>query len=691
VSFTAPASDGGSAITAYTVSCDPGAVTKTGAASPITVTGLTNGTAYTCTVSATNSVGAGTASAPSNSFTPRGVPGAPTAVSAAGGAGQATVSFTAPASDGGSAVTGYTVSCDPGAVTKTGAASPLAVTGLTNGTAYTCTVTATNSVGTGPASAASNSVTPATLPGAPTAVSAIAGDAAVTVSFTAPASDGGSAVTGYTVSCDPGAVTKTGAASRLTVTGLTNGTAYTCTARASNSTGIGTASVPSNSVTPTAPAAGGGGGGGGGSGSSVPGAPGGVSAGVGDGQVTVSFNAPASGGTPITGYTVNCSPGGVTQTGTGSPITVTGLTNGVARTCTVTARNAIGDGPASATSNSVTPIAGALSGPMLTGSSLLVLGGTAMFSVTADQFVGWDEISIRRPDGSVQALADAEGRSTSWSIRLAGDGAYVLTGTMRTGAAQTRFQVQSSLGSQSAAVTRALPESSPGSITVQLARAASASIVWPATAFGERRVVLRLVAQPPAAVRALPAGSSVVNATAYVDGASNQSLHLLGSVVELHFNRTPSGSLPLVSETGRSWRPLRPLPSAKLPENRTDGYFRDARGVVHVYTRHLSYFAVARKLSFRVRSAKTVGRAGLAIQLTSNGPARISSSIVRLDRARVAGSTRSLIVARDGSLRYRVPTAGLRPGVYRIQIRAASAGQSTARTVKVRVTAAGER
>jgi hypothetical protein len=188
--------------------------------------------------------------------------------------------------------------------------------------------------------------------------------------------------------------------------------------------------------------------------------------------------------------------------------------------------------------------------------------------------------------------------------------------------------------------------------------------------------VLRLVAQPPGAVRALPAGSSVVNATAYVDGASNQSLHLLGSVVELHFNRTPSGSLPLVSETGRSWRPLRPLPSAKLPENRTDGYFRDARGVVHVYTRHLSYFAVARKLSFRVRSAKTVGRAGLAIQLTSNGPARISSSNV---------------VARRGVIRYRVPTAGLRPGVYRIQIRAASAGQSTARTVKVRVTAAGER
>ena len=81
------------------------------------------------------------------------------------------------------------------------------VTGLTNGTAYTFTVAAINSVGTGPASAASNSVTPApvvTVPGAPTIGTATAGNASATVTWTAPASNGGSAITGYVITPSSG-------------------------------------------------------------------------------------------------------------------------------------------------------------------------------------------------------------------------------------------------------------------------------------------------------------------------------------------------------------------------------------------------------------------------------------------------------------------------------------------------------
>jgi hypothetical protein len=88
-------------------------------------------------------------------------PGAPSGVSATAGNGQATISFVAPGSNGGSAVSSYTVTSSPGGKTATGSGSPLTVTGLTNGVSYTFTVTATNAVGAGPASAASNAVTPA--------------------------------------------------------------------------------------------------------------------------------------------------------------------------------------------------------------------------------------------------------------------------------------------------------------------------------------------------------------------------------------------------------------------------------------------------------------------------------------------------------------------------------------------------
>ncbi len=89
------------------------------------------------------------------------VPSAPSGVSGVAGDARVVVSWGVPVSDGGSAVTGYTVTAAPGGRTcaSTGALS-CTVTGLVNGTAYTFTVTATNAVGTGPASAASAAVTP---------------------------------------------------------------------------------------------------------------------------------------------------------------------------------------------------------------------------------------------------------------------------------------------------------------------------------------------------------------------------------------------------------------------------------------------------------------------------------------------------------------------------------------------------
>jgi hypothetical protein len=97
-------------------------------------------------------------------------PDAPTIGTATTGDAQASVAFTAPTNDGGAAITSYTVTSSPGGITATGTSSPITINGLTNGTAYTFTVTASNSVGTGAASAASNSVTPLAPPPSVTSI-----------------------------------------------------------------------------------------------------------------------------------------------------------------------------------------------------------------------------------------------------------------------------------------------------------------------------------------------------------------------------------------------------------------------------------------------------------------------------------------------------------------------------------------
>lgn len=94
------------------------------------------------------------------SYFPLKVPNAPTIGTATAGDASASVAFTAPSNVGGGAITGYTVTSNPGGFTGTGATSPVTVSGLTNGTAYTFTVIATNAFGNSVPSAASNSVTP---------------------------------------------------------------------------------------------------------------------------------------------------------------------------------------------------------------------------------------------------------------------------------------------------------------------------------------------------------------------------------------------------------------------------------------------------------------------------------------------------------------------------------------------------
>ncbi|MBU1425895.1 MAG: fibronectin type III domain-containing protein, partial [Gammaproteobacteria bacterium] len=277
------------------------------------------------------------------------LPNAPGNVTASGGNASATVTFTAPVDNGGSAITGYTVTASPAGGVDSNAGTPglsHVITGLANGTAYTFTVIATNNAGNSNASAASNSVTPATVPGAPVIGSAVANNAQASVTFSAPADNGGAIITGYTVSSLPaGGVDNNAGTTGLNhiITGLTNGTAYTFTVKASNSAGNSAASAASNSVTPSI---------------SAPNAPTNVIAAGGNTQASVGFSAPTNdGGSAITGYTVSSNPAGLVDSNAGTTSLthlMTGLVGGTTYTFTVTATNAAGSSAPSVPSNSVT-------------------------------------------------------------------------------------------------------------------------------------------------------------------------------------------------------------------------------------------------------------------------------------------------------------------------------------------------
>jgi hypothetical protein len=207
VTWNAPASNGGSAILGYTVVATDVTMASRGGqtcaattATTCTVTRLTNGDQYVFVVTATNAVGT-SASASSNVVRPATAPGAPTITSVIPGAGQATVSWTAPTVTGGTPVASYRVIAKPGAAfchVPRGSTS-CRIVGLHNGARYTFTMTATNAAGTSIPSVASALVQPRTLPSAPFITTMSVAGNYVTVRWTAPISNGGVRLIGYNV------------------------------------------------------------------------------------------------------------------------------------------------------------------------------------------------------------------------------------------------------------------------------------------------------------------------------------------------------------------------------------------------------------------------------------------------------------------------------------------------------------
>ncbi|MHB8288422.1 MAG: fibronectin type III domain-containing protein, partial [Acidimicrobiales bacterium] len=349
-----------------------------GAADSVEIPGLTAGESYTFTVAAVNSDGAGKASVGSNVVTPSSGPTAPFApigVAAVAGDASAMVSWTVSGNNG-DPITGFTVTPFVGLAAQTpvvvnagspgspldpslGAGDHLLVPGLGNGTAYSFTVVATNSIGDGPPSTASAVVTPSTVPVAPSNVSATPGNALAVVTWSAPGSTGGLPVTSYILTSSTGQQTiVAGVVTVATVQGLTNGKPVTFTVVAANSDGDSPPSAPSTAVTP----------------STVPAPPSDVvvtASGPGPfdtAQAELQWTVPTDGGKPISSFTIDVAMNGIRQT----PVVVAVGSQGISGTpgvrdilgalvevygntytYRVTATNADGSGAASGWSNTI--------------------------------------------------------------------------------------------------------------------------------------------------------------------------------------------------------------------------------------------------------------------------------------------------------------------------------------------------
>jgi hypothetical protein len=365
LTWVAPTNTGGTPITGYNIYdtsgniynsstnafvSDTGSITTIGNILTINITGLTEGSTYTFSIKAVNL--AGLSSSVSFTSITLGLPTAPLNFSGVSGNTQIIFSWQAPASTGGSPITGYQIADSSGTIVYDGTANTgitRTITGLQNGTSYIYKIAALNSRG---ASAYSAPITViAGLPTTPTGFSTVAGDKSVTLSWSA-SSGNGSSIVGYRVFLSNGILYEANGTtvftpagplydssgalvldsssvytttSALTITlssNFNNGVQYTFSVYGANT--YGQSSLPAFvSVTP-----------------GLPDTPTNLTASTGNGLVSLSWTAPSSGPTPSS-YLISYPSTTVTSNSTNAVIN--NLTNGSPYTFKVNSVNTNGN------------------------------------------------------------------------------------------------------------------------------------------------------------------------------------------------------------------------------------------------------------------------------------------------------------------------------------------------------------
>ncbi|HVS86108.1 MAG TPA: SwmB domain-containing protein [Gaiellaceae bacterium] len=326
----------------------------------------------------------------------------------------------------------------------------------------------------------------------------------------------------------------------------------------------------------------------------------------------------------------------------------------------------------------------------------------AQFSATANTSATWTA-QLTDPAGVTTTLATQDGTSATWNISAAADGLYVVTGTIGNASGTTswvsHFTVYTAPPPPAPGQTtppapavqkNATPDAGDTAVTADK----SVTFSWPAATFGSP-VVVQVKPTEAISLPSLPPDSIVVDVKAF-DADTGKPITDLGAVADIQFANAPDDAQPVTSEDGTTFHEI-PGPLASpftLPDGQDDGWYRDSKGVLHVLTRHLSYYALVVGAAPTPLAVEVVGpkrtwlrKGALVARISLTTQARVTTWFTHYGTV-VKGSMSHPKGRNAGGTNTRISLAAIkRPGVYVLHVHADGESQTADAITALRVLA----